>query len=105
MAITAANLNVGNNGEGVVTVVADSGGGTSAGFDMSRWPVRGVQRVTGTGTYTVEGSMDGTNFGALPTAISGANDAAIRAVLGNPRFVRVTIASDAATVVLVGSRA
>lgn len=102
MAVTAT-MEIGNSGEAVATFVGDSSAGTSPAVYIAGRCSIGVQRVSGSGTYTVQGSMDGTKWGALPTAISAVDNDNLLAVTGNPRYVRVTTASAAATVVISAS--
>lgn len=85
--------------------------GTGGAVNMARWSHKTVQRLAGTGTVTVEGSMDGVNWeplkalGAspaiaisLPTATN-----AMAAILENTIFIRVVVAAGTATVVILGN--
>lgn len=103
MATTATRV-VTDNGNMVATFVDTAGGGTSKVVYTGDFPIKSVQRISGTGTYTVEGSNDGTTFGALGTAISAKGDGVIYPIPENPLYLRVTIAANAATVVIVGAK-
>ncbi|WP_457301569.1 hypothetical protein [Phyllobacterium sp. P5_D12] len=94
-----------------VTWTAETGNGLAA--NVSEYPDKTVQRLAGTGTVTLEGSMDGTNWIGLKdastaapnTAISlatGTNTAAV--VLEHTIFVRAVVAGGTATVMLVGTK-
>jgi hypothetical protein len=101
---TSATRVTNDKGQMVATFVDTAGGGTSKIVYTGDFPIKSVQRISGTGTYTVEGSMDGTTFGALGTAISAKGDAAIYPIPENPLYLRVTIAAAAATVVISGAK-
>jgi hypothetical protein len=84
--------------------------GNGIATDFSRYHNRkNVQRLGGTGTVTVEGSNDGTNWIALnntanPTAAislaTGTNAAA--GILEEPRYLRAVVAGGTATVTIIG---
>lgn len=101
----ATTLTVDNDGNSQVAEYIDTaGGGTSK---IAKFPgalALAVQRISGTGTYTVEGSLDGVKWGALPTALAAVNDDVIHVITGTPLYVRVVIAAAAATVRVVGIR-
>jgi hypothetical protein len=90
-----------NRGVKVVTIVDDAGGGTAVAVDTAGWEYVTLQRSSGTGTYTVTGSADGTTYGALSTAISAANDTALRTLVDRPAFIKVAVAAAAATIKIV----
>lgn len=83
---------------------------TGASIDLSQFPHgRTVQRFGGTGTVTLEGSLDGINWFALsntanPTAAislaTGTNT--ISGVLESPRFLRPVVAGGTVTIDIVG---
>lgn len=86
------------------TVVDDAGGGTAVALDLSGYPHKTVQRVSGTGTYTVTGSNDGSTFGALNTAISAIATTNVIPIPENAHFYKVAVSTAAATVVIHASK-
>lgn len=80
--------------------------GTGGAVNMARWPDKTVQ-ATGTGTVTVEGSMDGTNWtplndqAAAAVSLAAASDE-MNVILENPIFIRVVNAGGTATVTILG---
>lgn len=86
--------------------------GTSLAANVQQYGSITVQAV-GTGTVTVEGSMDGTNWEPLnavgsdpaaPTAISlDATSNEIGVLLEHPSLIRVVVAAGTATVTALGS--
>lgn len=86
------------------TVTDDAGGGAAVALDLSGYPHKTVQRVSGTGTYTVTASNDGVTFGSLSTPIAAENSTDVNPVPENARFYKVAIAAAAATVVIHGSK-
>lgn len=86
------------------TYVDTAGGGTALVAQFEGAVALSVQRVSGSGTYSVTGSLDGSKFGVLPTDIAAINDDLIKVITGSPRYVKVAIASAAATVVVRGVR-
>lgn len=98
--MAATEYNDGNDGKVTVETFAAAGEGVVQ--DWGGYAHRTAQRISGTGTYTVEGSNDGTTWGALPTAVSAIATGAITILAGNPRFLRITVASAAATVAIYG---
>lgn len=82
-------------------------GDTGKPFIFPEYPDKTIQRYAGTGTVTVEGSMDGTTYGALHdpqgVAISLA-DAAPVVIAENPRYIRVSVSGAAASVAVTGAR-
>lgn len=100
MAVTNTS-EIHNRGVKVVSVIDDAGGGTAVSIDTAGWEYVTVQRVSGSGTYTVTGSADGTTFGALSTAIAAANDTALRTLVDRPLAIKIAIAAAAATVKVV----
>lgn len=101
MAISVSTF-VNNNGQKVATWVGDASAGTGDAVNFEGFTRLTVQRVSGTGTYTVEGSNDGVTFGALSTAIAAVADAAIKIIPDQPLQLRVITAAAAATVVIIG---
>lgn len=90
----------------IATYVGDANAGDGPAVQMAPYVIGlTVQRVSGTGTYTVQGSQNGTTWGALSTAISAANDDNLRSIANAPRFLRVVTASAAATVIISGVHA
>lgn len=88
----------------IATWTGDASGGNGPGVDFSGYVNRAVQRISGTATLTVEGSNDNTTFGAHSTAISAANDAAIRTVADNPIYERVVLSAAVGVAVMVGHK-
>lgn len=82
--------------------------GTGGAANMGRWPRKTVQRLGGTGTVTVEGSMDGVNWIPLsdhagtPISLATATNEA-NVILENTIFIRVVNAAGTATVVILGN--
>jgi len=77
-------------------------------FEAWRFPDKTIQ-ASGTGTVTVEGSADGTNWevlndttGAAISLTASSNDAAV--ILENPRFMRAVNAGGSSLVVITGAR-
>lgn len=101
MAVTVS-VDRNNFGNRVATWVGDGAAGNGPGVYFGNTPIKSVQRISGTGTYTVEGSEDGSTWGALGTAISAINDAVVRPIPESPAFLRVVTAGAAATVIIVG---
>lgn len=99
MAVTNTSF-ISNRGVKVATVVDTAGGGTAVAIDTEGYDLITVQRVSGSGTYTVTGSLNGTNFAALPTAVSAIATDVLTIVTGQPRQIKVAIAAAAATVVV-----
>jgi len=101
----ATSLTVVNEGfSSVATFVDTAGGGTSL---IAKFPgalALTAQRISGSGTYTVEGSTDGAKWSALPTPLAAIATDAIQVITGAPFYVRVTVAAAAATVVITGIR-
>ncbi len=101
MAVTV-QTSVSNNATQMARWTGDAGAGNGPGVMFGANSKKTVQRVSGAGTYTVEGSNDGVAWGALGTAISAVNDNVCRPIPENPLFLRVVTAAAAATVVIVG---
>jgi hypothetical protein len=103
MAVTAST-SISNNGTQIARWAGDAGAGNGPGVMFGANSKKTVQRVSGAGTYTVEGSNDGVTWGALATTISAINDNNCRPIPENPLLLRVVTATAAATVVIVGDR-
>ncbi|NTS33896.1 hypothetical protein HQ945_21790 [Phyllobacterium sp. BT25] len=80
--------------------------GTGGAVQLSLFPDKTVQ-ATGTGTVSVQGSRDGTNWFALkntnntPAAISlAAASNAADTIRENPPFIRVVVAGGTATITI-----
>lgn len=101
MAVTVSVVR-NNEGNRVATWVGDAGAGNGDGAYFGNTPIKSVQRISGTGTYTVEGSEDNSTWGALATAISAINDGVVRPIPESPAYLRVVTAGAAATVIIVG---
>lgn len=85
----------------LATCTDTAGGGARMSINLGRFANRvSVQRTSGTGTYTVEGSNDGTNWGALSTAIAAKNDANMITIADAPKFIGISVAAAAAVVVV-----
>lgn len=82
-----------------------AGGGTALVMKVDKAYAVSVQRLSGSGTYTITGSLDGVLFGALPTALAAVNDDLVKVVTGNPRFIKIAVAAAAATVGVYVNRA
>lgn len=82
-----------------------AGGGTALAMKVSKASQISVQRLSGSGTYTITGSLDGVKYGALPTALAAVNDDLPKIVTGNPRFILIAVASAAATIGIYVNRA
>ena len=85
--------------------------GTGVAVRCNQWPDKSIQ-ATGTGTVTLFGSPDGTNFVALkntlgtPVAISlDATTNAIDVIRENPIFIRPVVTTGTATVTITGNKA
>lgn len=83
-------------------------GSGGAAYGMDIYPDKTVQ-AEGTGTVTVEGCFDGTNWTALKdvagNAISlDATAGAMSVILENPALIRVVNTGGTADVVIIGTR-
>lgn len=94
-----------------VTWTAETGNGVAA--NVTEYPNKSVQRLGGTGTVTLQGSNDGTNWidlkdaaTALPntliTLATGTNTCS--KVVEHTAFVRAVVTGGTATVVLLGTK-
>ena len=90
--------------EMLATIVDTAGGGTALAFKLPGAVSLSVQRISGSGTYTVTGSLDGAKFAALPTDLAAVNDDLIKVITGAPLYLKVAVAAAAATIVVRGVR-
>ncbi len=102
MAVSLTSV-INNRGQRVATWEDTAGGGTPAGAYLADFPDKTVQRISGTGTYTVEGSNDGETWGDVGTLVA-VNDNVPHLIEENPAYLRVEVAAAAATVIIVGSK-
>lgn len=103
MPVTSSNYSTGQSAN--VRWTGETGTGVPA--DMGIYSDITVQAV-GTGTVTIEGSNDGTNWAALNTtageAVSlDATANAMAVLLEHPLFIRPVVAGGTATVMALGS--
>jgi len=86
----------------IATWIGETGNGGAVA--MARWADKTIQS-TGTGTVTVEGSSDGTNWDTCtttPAVVTANSDTAL--VNENPLLLRVVCAGGTQTVTIVGVR-
>lgn len=76
------------------------------GISCARWADKTVHKVSGTGTASIEGSNDGTNWGALHdaqgNALTAMANGTIELIAENPLHIRAVAAGGTAVVIIVG---
>jgi hypothetical protein len=100
MAVTVA-VTIGTRGEQVAIWTSDAAGGNGPGVAFASFPIKTVQRTTGAGTSTVEGSNDNITFGALGAGVATVAGECT-AIPENPRFIRIVASAAAGTYTIVG---
>lgn len=88
----------------VATFVDTAGGGGAQIVAIPGASQITVQRVSGAGTYTVLGGLDGVKFAALPTALAAINDDLVKIVTGNPLYISIAVAAAAGTIVVYATK-
>jgi len=83
------------------TFAAGTSADTSRPIDVSRYNLIGVQHLSGTiGTTVVQGSMDGTNWGALGAGLTVGAANVVTTMEVAVRFVRINYGAAAAGAVV-----
>lgn len=75
-------------------------------ISCARWADKTVHKISGTGTGAIEGSNDGTNWGALHdpqgNALTAMANGAIELISENPRYIRAVAAGGTAVIAILG---